>query len=121
MTTRATWNADSKTWSLSGSKMWITNSPEADVFIIWAKSVNDPEYEKSVLRGFILEKGMPGLTAPKIEGKLSLRAGVTGSISMDEVVVGEEHRIQVVLETLIFWHFKMHVEIMFCVSVALFL
>merc|ERR1711931_327061 len=96
MTTRATWNADSKTWSLSGSKMWITNSPEADVFIIWAKSVNDPEYEKSVVRGFILEKGMPGLTAPKIEGKLSLRAGVTGSISMDEVVVGEEHRMPLV-------------------------
>jgi len=96
MTTRATWNADSKTWSLSGSKMWITNSPEADVFVIWAKSVNDPEYEKSVVRGFILEKGMPGLTAPKIEGKLSLRAGVTGSISMDEVVVGEEHRMPLV-------------------------
>lgn len=93
MTTRATWNADSKTWSLSGSKMWITNSPESDVFIIWAKSVNDPEYEKSVVRGFILERGMKGLTAPKIEGKLSLRAGVTGSISMDDVVVGEEHRM----------------------------
>jgi len=97
MTTKAVWNDATKTWKLSGSKMWITNSPEAEVFIIWAKSQNDPEFgDKGVIRGFILEKGMKGLTAPKIEGKLSLRAGVTGSIAMDEVEVGEEHRMPLV-------------------------
>ena len=68
-------------WSLKGSKTWITNSPIADVFIIWAK---DDEGE---IRGFILEKGMKGLTAPKIEGKFSLRASPTGMIMMDEVPV----------------------------------
>ncbi|MGE8357922.1 MAG: acyl-CoA dehydrogenase family protein, partial [Microvirgula sp.] len=66
---------------LSGSKMWITNSPIADVFVVWAK---DDEGE---IRGFILEKGMPGLSAPKIEGKFSLRASITGEIVMDEVQV----------------------------------
>ncbi len=68
-------------WSLKGSKTWITNSPIADVFIVWAK---DDEGE---IRGFILEKGMQGLTAPKIEGKFSLRASPTGMIMMDEVPV----------------------------------
>ncbi len=68
-------------WSLKGSKTWITNSPIADVFIVWAK---DDEGE---IRGFILEKGMKGLTAPKIEGKFSLRASPTGMIMMDEVPV----------------------------------
>ena len=68
---------------LSGSKMWITNSPIADVFVVWAK---DDEGE---IRGFILEKGMPGLSAPKIEGKFSLRASITGEIVMDEVQVPE--------------------------------
>lgn len=70
-------------YSLSGAKMWITNSPIADVFIVWAK---DDEGE---IRGFILEKGMKGLSAPKIEGKFSLRASVTGEIVMDEVQVPE--------------------------------
>lgn len=69
---------------LNGSKMWITNSPIADVFVVWAKLDND-------IRGFILEKGMAGLTAPKIEGKFSLRASVTGSIFMDNVFVPEEN------------------------------
>ncbi len=66
---------------LNGSKMWITNSPFADVFIVWAKTEDD------VIRGFILEKGMNGLSAPKIEGKLALRASVTGEIVMQDVLV----------------------------------
>lgn len=67
---------------LSGAKMWITNSPIADVFVVWGKL-------DGVIRGFILEKGMKGLTAPKIEGKFSLRASITGEIVMDEVEVPE--------------------------------
>jgi glutaryl-CoA dehydrogenase len=66
---------------LRGAKTWITNSPIADVFIVWAKDDAD------VIRGFILEKGMPGLTAPSIQGKFSLRASSTGEISMDDVFV----------------------------------
>ena len=73
-------------WVLHGNKMWITNSSIADVFIVWAKA--DPEKE---IRGFILEKGMKGLSAPKIEGKFSLRASVTGEIVMDEVFVPDEN------------------------------
>lgn len=69
---------------LNGSKMWITNSPIADVFVVWAKLGND-------IRGFILEKGMEGLSAPKIDGKFSLRASVTGSIFMEDVFVPEEN------------------------------
>ncbi|MEM6381370.1 MAG: acyl-CoA dehydrogenase [Pseudomonadota bacterium] len=71
---------------LSGSKMWISNSPIADIFIVWAKS----EAHDGKIRGFILEKGMRGLSAPTIKGKLSLRASVTGEIVMDDVEVGEE-------------------------------
>eukprot|EP01117_Protostelium_nocturnum_P020392 TRINITY_DN9147_c0_g1_i1.p1 TRINITY_DN9147_c0_g1~~TRINITY_DN9147_c0_g1_i1.p1 ORF type:complete len:476 (-),score=169.69 TRINITY_DN9147_c0_g1_i1:45-1259(-) len=70
---------------LSGSKTWITNSPIADVFIIWAKD------DAGEIRGFILEKGMKGLSAPKIEGKFSLRASITGMIVMDEVQVPAEN------------------------------
>jgi glutaryl-CoA dehydrogenase len=70
---------------LSGSKMWITNSPIADVLVVWAKT------EDGVIRGFILDKGMKGLSAPKIEGKMSLRASITGEIVMDEVPVPEEN------------------------------
>jgi glutaryl-CoA dehydrogenase len=73
-------------YRLSGSKMWISNSPIADVFVVWAKS----DSHGGKLRGFVLEKGMAGLTAPKIEGKLSLRASVTGEIVMDGVEVGED-------------------------------
>ncbi|WJG09797.1 acyl-CoA dehydrogenase [Aliiglaciecola sp. LCG003] len=69
---------------LTGNKMWITNSPIADVFVVWAKL-------NGVIRGFILEKGMGGLTAPKIEGKFSLRASITGEIVMDNVFVPEEN------------------------------
>ncbi len=71
-------------YRLKGSKMWITNSPIADVFVVWAKT------DDGVIRGFILERGMTGLSAPKIEGKFSLRASVTGEIVMDDVVVSEE-------------------------------
>ncbi|WP_259779669.1 acyl-CoA dehydrogenase [Aestuariispira ectoiniformans] len=70
---------------LTGAKMWITNSPIADVFVVWAKT------EDGVIRGFILEKGMKGLSAPKIEGKFSLRASITGEIVMDNVEVPEEN------------------------------
>jgi glutaryl-CoA dehydrogenase len=70
---------------LNGAKMWITNSPIADVFVVWAKT------DDGVIRGFVLEKGMKGLSAPKIEGKLSLRASVTGEIVMDNVFVPEEN------------------------------
>ena len=73
-------------YSISGTKMWISNSPFADVFVIWAKS----QAHDGQIKGFILEKGMAGLSAPKIEGKLSLRASVTGEIVMDEVIVGED-------------------------------
>jgi glutaryl-CoA dehydrogenase len=72
-------------YSLSGAKMWISNSPIADVFVVWAKNDADK------VRGFVLEKGMAGLSAPKIEGKLSLRASITGEIVMDEVFVPEEN------------------------------
>jgi len=72
-------------YQLKGSKMWITNSPIADVFVVWAK---DDEGE---IRGFVLEKGMKGLSAPKIEGKFSLRASITGEIVMDDVFVPEEN------------------------------
>ena len=66
-----------------GAKMWITNSPIADVFIVWAKDTADGD----TIRGFVLEKGMKGLSAPKIEGKFSLRASITGEIVMDQVFV----------------------------------
>ena len=74
-------------YRLTGAKMWISNSPLADVFIVWAKTDDD------VIRGFILEKGMEGLTAPKIEGKLALRASITGEIVMDNVFVPEENHL----------------------------
>jgi len=73
-------------YRLSGSKMWISNSPIADVFVVWAKS----EAHGGKIRGFVLEKGMKGLSAPKIEGKMSLRASITGEIVMDGVEVGED-------------------------------
>jgi glutaryl-CoA dehydrogenase len=83
MKTRARRTADG--WVLTGTKTWITNSPIADVFVVWAK---DPEGK---IRGFVLERGMKGLTAPKIHGKFSLRASLTGEIVMDEVPVPETH------------------------------
>ena len=83
MTTRA--KSVDGGYRVSGAKMWISNSPIADVFVVWAKTDDD------VIRGFILEKGMEGLSAPKIEGKLALRASVTGEIVIDEVFVPEEN------------------------------
>ncbi len=71
---------------LNGSKMWISNSPIADVFVVWAKS----EAHGGRIRGFVLDKGLKGLSAPKIQGKLSLRASITGEIVMDNVAVGED-------------------------------
>jgi len=78
-------------WILHGNKMWITNSSIADVFVVWAKAFGHDETDDGVIRGFILEKGMKGLSAPKIEGKFSLRASVTGEIVMDEVFVPDEN------------------------------
>jgi len=75
--------ADGDGYVISGSKTWISNSPFADVFVVWAKS----EAHGGKIRGFVLEKGMAGLSAPKIEGKISLRASTTGMIMMDEVKV----------------------------------
>ncbi len=83
MTTRA--RSVDGGYRVSGAKMWISNSPIADVFIVWAKTDDD------IIRGFVLEKGMEGLSAPKIEGKLALRASITGEIVMDEVFVPEEN------------------------------
>ena len=78
-------------YQLDGAKMWITNAPIADVFIVWAKVVNADGTVggQEAIHGFILEKGMKGLTAPKIEGKMSLRASITGEIVMDNVFVPE--------------------------------
>jgi glutaryl-CoA dehydrogenase len=74
-------------YRLSGTKMWITNSPIADVFVVWAKS----KAHGGAIKGFVLEKGMKGLSAPAIKQKLSLRASITGEVVMDEVEVPEEN------------------------------
>ena len=84
MKTRAIKTADG--YRLTGSKMWISNAPIADVFVVWVKS----DAHDGAIRGFILEKGMAGLTAPKIDGKLSLRASVTGEIVLDNVEVPDD-------------------------------
>lgn len=85
MSTRATRTESG--WRLNGTKTWITNSPIADVFVVWARD------DEGVIRGFILEKGMAGLSAPKIEGKFSLRASITGQIAIQDVEVGDEQRL----------------------------
>ncbi len=77
-------------WILQGNKMWITNSPIADVFVIWAKAYGGSDKDGEI-RGFILDKGMKGLSAPKIHGKFSLRASSTGEIVMEEVFVPDEN------------------------------
>jgi glutaryl-CoA dehydrogenase len=84
MRTRAVRTANG--YKLTGNKTWITNSPIADLFVVWAKS----EEHGGAIRGFVLEKGLKGLSAPKIKEKLSLRASITGEIVMDEVEVGED-------------------------------
>lgn len=86
MKTRAEKTANG--YKLSGSKMWISNAPIADVFVVWAKLKGDNG--KDEIRGFVLEKGMKGLSAPKIGGKLSLRASITGEVVMEGVEVGED-------------------------------
>jgi len=73
---------------LTGSKMWISNAPIADVFVVWAKT------EDGIIRGFILERGMKGLSTPKIEGKFALRASITGEVVMDNVPVPEENLLR---------------------------
>ena len=85
MTTRA--KAVDGGFTLSGAKMWISNSPVADVFVVWAKN------DEGVVKGYLLERGMKGLTTPKIEGKFSLRTSVTGEIVMDEVFVPAENEL----------------------------
>ena len=85
MKTRAEKVADG--YRLNGSKTWISNSPIADVFVVWAKSAA----HDNQIRGFVLEKSMKGLSAPKIGGKLSLRASITGMVVMEDVVVPEEN------------------------------
>ncbi len=84
MITRAEKTADG--YKITGAKMWITNSPIADVFVVWAKS----DAHDGKIRGFILERGMEGLSTPKIEGKFSLRASITGEVVMAGVAVGED-------------------------------
>jgi glutaryl-CoA dehydrogenase len=74
-------------WVMNGTKMWITNSPIADVFVVWAKD------DDGTILGFVLEKGMKGLSAPKIEGKFSLRASITGEIVMEDVFVPDENQL----------------------------
>ena len=91
MVTRATRSAGG--FTLSGAKNWITNSPVADVFVVWAKVYGHGDIEDGTIKGFILDKGMKGLSAPKIEGKMSLRASATGMISMDAVEVPDDHML----------------------------
>ncbi|XP_078285349.1 glutaryl-CoA dehydrogenase b isoform X2 [Rhinoraja longicauda] len=85
METRARFNISSNTYTLNGSKTWITNSPMADVLVVWARC------EDGMVRGFLLEKGMKGLSTPKIDGKFSLRASLTGMILMEDVEVPAEN------------------------------
>lgn len=82
-------------WRLNGSKTWITNAPIADVFVVWAKVYGQKDVKDGTIRGFILEKGMKGLSAPKIEGKFSLRASITGMLAFDDVFVPEENGLDV--------------------------
>ncbi len=89
MTTRATKTTGG--WVLHGNKTWITNSPLADVFVVWAKAYGHSDGEAGEIRGFILERGMDGISTPKIRGKLSLRVSVTGEIVMNEVFVPDEN------------------------------
>ncbi len=80
-------------YRLTGSKTWITNSPIADVCVVWGKVFGDHEIEDGTIKGFILERGMDGLETPKLEGKLSLRASTTGMIMMDDVFVPAENML----------------------------
>lgn len=84
---RAKYDASTKSYRVSGAKTWITNSPISDMAVVWAHSDN----HNNAIKGFILERGMKGFETPEIKGKISLRASITGSIMMDEVVVPEEN------------------------------
>lgn len=85
METRAKYNADTKTYTLNGAKSWITNSPIADIAVVWAKC------EDGKIRGFIVERSMKGFSTPTIHGKFSLRASVTGQIVLEDVQVPAEN------------------------------
>jgi len=89
METKAKYNEADNTFTVNGAKSWITNSPVADVFIVWARC----DSENNKIKGFILERGMAGLSTPKIEGKFSLRASVTGQIVMEDVTVPAENML----------------------------
>ncbi|HEU5046317.1 MAG TPA: acyl-CoA dehydrogenase [Rickettsiales bacterium] len=93
MLTRATRHQDG--FRLSGSKLWITNSPIADVMVVWAKIYGDKEIKDGTIGGFVLERGMQGLETYPIEGKMSLRASATGNIMMESVFVPEGNRLNV--------------------------
>lgn len=92
METTATFDAGTNQFVLHGSKNWITNSPIADVFVVWARTKKD-DGTGSEIRGYILEKGTPGLEAPKIDGKFALRASATGMIFMDQVRIPKENQL----------------------------
>ena len=85
METRSKYDASANEYVLNGSKNWITNSPIADLFVIWARN------EVGKIRGYVIERDARGLTTPKIEGKLSLRASITGDIGLNDVFVPEEN------------------------------
>jgi len=93
MKTRATRKGDS--YILTGNKIWITNSPLADVFVVWGKVYGDDELKDGTISGFVMEKGWKGLSAPELKGKLSLCASTTGEIVMDNVEVPAGNRLQV--------------------------
>lgn len=93
MKTRAEKKGD--TYVLTGNKIWITNSPIADVFVVWGKVFGDADTPDGTICGFVLEKGMKGLSAPAIKGKMSLRASITGEIVMDRVEVPAANRLHV--------------------------
>ena len=93
MVTRATRKGDS--YSLTGNKIWITNSPIADVFVVWAKVYGDDALEDGTISGFVMEKSFKGLSAPELKGKLSLCASITGEVVMDNVEVPVENRLNV--------------------------
>lgn len=82
-------------YRLTGNKIWITNSPVADVFVVWGKVYGDPNIKDGTISGFVLEKSMKGLSAPALKGKMSLRASATGEIVMDNVEVPEGNRLNV--------------------------
>ncbi len=82
-------------WRLNGSKTWITNSPIADIAIVWAKAYGDATIKDGTICGFIVQRGATGFVTPEIEGKLSLKASITGMIMLDEVFVADDYRLQI--------------------------